>query len=93
MEIQVTLYPKVSLNFLSNRGFGVAVPGFNRSYVNSEIYQKRYQQLNGFAKLLFLEHRDHLTDVLHFGFGTPTPVTINNIKKVTKIGAKKKGFP
>ena len=46
----------------SRRGFGVAVPGFKRAYVNSEIYKREYSELSGFAKLLFLELRDHYID-------------------------------
>jgi hypothetical protein len=58
------------ITIISKRGFAVAVPGFKRSYVNSEIYLKRYKDLNGFAKLLFLEERDYQLGVLRLYDGS-----------------------
>eukprot|EP01118_Nematostelium_gracile_P008853 TRINITY_DN2954_c0_g1_i1.p1 TRINITY_DN2954_c0_g1~~TRINITY_DN2954_c0_g1_i1.p1 ORF type:complete len:637 (-),score=170.96 TRINITY_DN2954_c0_g1_i1:36-1748(-) len=42
----------------SKRGYGVAIPGFKRKHVNSSIYLKGYEELQGLARLLFLEERD-----------------------------------
>jgi len=41
----------------SARGFSVAIPGFDRSRVNKEIYDKPFNKLWGLAKLLWLERK------------------------------------
>eukprot|EP01118_Nematostelium_gracile_P008854 TRINITY_DN2954_c0_g1_i2.p1 TRINITY_DN2954_c0_g1~~TRINITY_DN2954_c0_g1_i2.p1 ORF type:complete len:613 (-),score=130.85 TRINITY_DN2954_c0_g1_i2:72-1712(-) len=42
----------------SKRGYGVAIPGFNRKHIDCSIYFKQFGELKGFARLLFLEERD-----------------------------------
>jgi hypothetical protein len=51
----------------SRRGFGVAIPGFDRSSVSAEIYLQRFANLRGLARLLFLEERDFQFHVLDMG--------------------------
>ena len=51
-------YHKDFFNFCSKRGFAVGVPGFQPQYVNVGIYDRKYSDLKGFAKLLYLQERE-----------------------------------
>ncbi|KAJ5067611.1 hypothetical protein M0811_02799 [Anaeramoeba ignava] len=54
----------------AHRGFCVAIPGFNQSYVDEAIFQKGFHQVQGLAKLLLLdkfpnseERKNHLIEL------------------------------
>jgi hypothetical protein len=39
----------------SSRGFGVVVPSLDRSRIDPQLFEKRFDQLQGLARLLLLE--------------------------------------
>jgi hypothetical protein len=44
----------------SNRGFSVVVPSFDRNRVDPQLFEKRFDQLQGLARLLLLGNKNFL---------------------------------
>jgi hypothetical protein len=68
----------------ANRGFAVLVPGLDRSKVDPQIFEKRFDQVQGLAKLLLLERlgtaeaRTQYKDTQRLAKFRPAPRDANN---------------